>query len=67
MSKKLKLIFSYEDGTRTITITNPKDGVSQDDCKTAMDNLAATQALEKAEEPVKAVLTESTSEVLYEA
>ena len=67
MSEALKLTFDTEDSTKTISITNPKSGLTQDDCKDAMDKIVESGAFEGITGAVKAVLHKSESEIIYEA
>lgn len=66
MSKALKLTFDTDESTRTIVITNPKAEVSADDCEAAMAAIAESGAFVGITDPVKAVLVETNSEVIYE-
>ena len=67
MSKALKLTFDTAESTKTITITNPKEDVTQDECKDAMEAIVESGAFDGLEAPVKAVMYESDSEIIYEA
>ena len=65
MSKALKLTFDTEESTRTIVITNPKADVSADDCEAAMAAIVESGAFDVTE-PIKAVMVETATEVIYE-
>lgn len=66
MSKILKLVFDTEETVKNIIITNPKEGVTSEECEAAMQEIADSGAFEGVTDPVKAVLTESNSEIIYE-
>lgn len=68
MAKTLKLIFNNDEGkTRTISITNPKAVLDQDEVKDAMEAIVASGAFEGIVSEKKAVLYSSDSELIYEA
>jgi len=68
MAKTLKLIFNNDEGkTRTISITNPKNEVSQDEARMAMETIVTSGAFEGIVSEKKAVVYTSDSELIYEA
>ena len=67
MSKTLKLTFDTEESVKTISINNPKEDVTQDECKDAMDAIVESGAFDGITGAVKAVMHESDSEIIYEA
>lgn len=67
MAKTLKLTFDTDESIRTLTISNPKEDVSRDDCEAAMAAIVESGAFDGIIGPVKAVVVESESEIIYEA
>ncbi len=67
MAKALKLVFTAGDKNRTISINCPKEVIEQDDARAAMETIAASGAFDGITGVEKAVLTETTDTVIYEA
>lgn len=67
MSEILKLSFETEEGKRILSIANPKEGITQDEAKEAMESIVASEAFPDLIAVDKAVLYTSDSEVIYEA
>lgn len=67
MSKILKLSFDTDETVKTLSISNPREDITDDDAKAAMEAVVASGAFEGLIAPVKAVLYESNSTVIYEA
>lgn len=67
MAKTLKLTFDTDEATRTLMVTNPKADVSHDECEAAMQEIVDSGAFDGIIGAKKAVMVESTSEIIYEA
>lgn len=67
MSKILKLSFDTDETVKTLSISNPREDITNDDAKAAMEAVVESGAFEGIIAPVKAVLYESDSTVIYEA
>lgn len=67
MAKTLKLTFDTDESTRVIGIVNPKEDIDRDACEAAMTAIVESGAFDDVTAPVKAVIVDSNSEILYEA
>ena len=68
MTQILKLYFATDTGsTRIINVYNPKENLTSEEIKAAMEAIVNSQAFADILAPIKAVLCTSEKELMYEA
>jgi len=63
MSANLQLVFSRDKGHRTLTITDPKEGLTKEQVYAAMESLVNRQVILSSSKPVEGVKNAYLSEV----
>lgn len=67
MNRNLRLTFGTEDSAVNVIVRNPREVITQDEAKTAMEAILASGAFEGFIEVSKAVEYVSDHTVIYEA